>query len=49
MNDTEDLWTSCADALREQVSDAIWQAYLSGVTPVSIEDERDRASASPTS
>ena len=40
MNDTDDLWTSCADALREQVSDAIWQAYLSGVTPVSIE-ERD--------
>jgi len=40
VNDTDDLWTSCADALREQVSDAIWQAYLSGVTPVSIE-ERD--------
>ena len=39
MNDTEDLWTSCADALREQVSDAIWQAYLSGVTPVSIQGE----------
>ena len=38
MNDTDDLWTSCADALREQVSDAIWQAYLSGVTPVSIEE-----------
>jgi chromosomal replication initiator protein len=38
VNDTEDLWTSCADALREQVSDAIWQAYLSGVTPVSIEE-----------
>ncbi len=39
MNDTEDLWTSCADALREQVSDAIWQAYLSGITPVSIADD----------
>ncbi len=38
MNDTDDLWTSCADALREQVSDAIWQAYLSGVTPVSIKE-----------
>ena len=38
MNDTDDLWTSCADALREQVSDAIWQAYLSGVTPVSIQE-----------
>ncbi len=38
MNDTEDLWISCADALREQVSDAIWQAYLSGITPVSIKE-----------
>jgi len=38
VNDTEDLWISCANALREQVSDAIWQAYLSGVTPVSIEE-----------
>ena len=38
MNDTEDLWISCAEALREQVSDAIWQAYLSGITPLSIKD-----------
>ena len=38
MNDTEDLWISCAEALREQVSDAIWQAYLSGITPVSIKE-----------
>ena len=36
MNDTEELWISCSEALREQVSDAIWQAYLSGITPVSI-------------
>ena len=28
----------CSDALREQVSDAIWQAYLSGITPVSIKE-----------
>ena len=34
VNDTEDLWISCSEALREQVSDAIWQAYLSGITPV---------------
>ena len=39
MNDTEDLWILCADALREQVSDAIWQAYLSGITPVSIKEQ----------
>ncbi len=38
MNDTEDVWKSCSDALREQVSDAIWQAYLSGITPLSIKD-----------
>jgi len=38
VNDTEDLWISCAEALREQVSDAIWQAYLSGITPLSIEE-----------
>ena len=28
----------CSEALREQVSDAIWQAYLSGITPLSIKD-----------
>ncbi len=38
MNDTEDVWKSCSEALREQVSDAIWQAYLSGITPLSIKD-----------
>jgi chromosomal replication initiator protein len=38
VNDTESLWTSCSEALREQVSDAIWQAYLSGITPLSIKD-----------
>jgi chromosomal replication initiator protein len=37
VNDTEELWILCSEALREQVSDAIWQAYLSGITPVSIE------------
>ena len=39
MNDTEDLWTSCSDALREQVSDPIWQAYLAGITPLSIGEQ----------
>jgi chromosomal replication initiator protein len=38
VNDTEDLWILCSEALREQVSDAIWQAYLSGITPLSIKD-----------
>ena len=39
MNRTEDLWTSCAEALRVQVSDATWQAFLSGITPLTIEDD----------
>jgi chromosomal replication initiator protein len=38
VNDTESLWILCSEALREQVSDAIWQAYLSGITPLSIKD-----------
>ena len=37
MNDTDELWILCSEALREQVSDSIWQAYLSGITPLSIE------------
>jgi chromosomal replication initiator protein len=39
VNRTEDLWTSCAEALREQVSDATWQAFLSGITPLSVEED----------
>jgi chromosomal replication initiator protein len=38
VSDTEGLWISCSEALREQVSDAIWQAYLSGITPLSVKD-----------
>ncbi len=38
MNDTEGMWNLCSEALREQVSDASWQAYLSGITPLSIKD-----------
>ena len=36
MNDTEGLWTLCSEALREQVSEASWRAYLAGITPLSI-------------
>ena len=39
MNDTEELWILCAEALREQVSEAIWQAYLSGITPLSVSED----------
>ncbi len=38
MNETEGLWMLCSEALREQVSDAIWQAYLSGITPLAVKD-----------
>ena len=40
MNDTEGLWKLCSEALREQVSDAIWQAYLSGITPLTMKDDQ---------
>ncbi|HXA33846.1 MAG TPA: chromosomal replication initiator protein DnaA [Acidimicrobiales bacterium] len=40
MNDTERLWILCSEALREQVSDSIWQAYLSGITPLSIDGQQ---------
>ncbi|MGA8724210.1 MAG: chromosomal replication initiator protein DnaA [Acidimicrobiales bacterium] len=39
MNRTEDLWTSCAEALRVQVSDATWHAFLSGITPLTVADD----------
>jgi chromosomal replication initiator protein len=36
VNDTDQLWTSCAGALRAQVSEATWQATFSGVAPLSV-------------
>ncbi len=39
MNDIEGLWILCAEALREQVSDASWQAYLAGINPVAVHDD----------
>jgi len=32
------LWTRCTASLREQVSDATWQMWLSGVEPVAVTD-----------
>ena len=32
MNDAEDLWMRCRDALREQVSEATWLTWLSAVS-----------------
>ena len=33
VNDTNELWTRCAGALREQVSDATWRTWLGGLAP----------------
>ena len=35
----EQLWTACARALREQVSDAVWMTTFSMVRPLSREDD----------
>jgi chromosomal replication initiator protein len=35
----EQLWTACAAALREQVSEAVWLTTFSVVTPVMLDDD----------
>ena len=37
MNETDGLWTRCTEALRDQVSEATWQMWLSGIRPVLLE------------
>ncbi len=39
MNDTNDLWKRCADALREQVSDATWRTWLTGLVPQAFDGD----------
>jgi chromosomal replication initiator protein len=39
VNDTNDLWKRCSDALREQVADATWHTWLSGLRPVSLDGD----------
>ena len=39
MNDTNDLWKRCGEALREQVSDATWRTWLAGLTPQSFDGD----------
>ena len=36
----EQLWTTCAVALREQVSDAVWHTTFSMVTPLDLDGSR---------
>ncbi len=38
MEESNGLWTRCTASLREQVSEATWQMWLSGVEPVSVTD-----------
>ena len=39
MNDTNDLWKRCADTLREQVSDATWRTWLTGLVPQAFDGD----------
>jgi chromosomal replication initiator protein len=38
VTEAENLWTKCADSLRDQVSESTWQLWLSGIEPVSFDD-----------
>jgi chromosomal replication initiator protein len=39
VNDTNDLWKRCAAALREQVSDATWRTWLTGLVPKTFDGD----------
>ena len=39
MNDTNSLWNRCGDALREQVSEATWRAWLQGLVPQAFDGD----------
>ncbi len=39
VDDAEVLWKACADALREQVSEAVWLTTFNGVEPVSLDGD----------
>ena len=38
MNQAGELWSRCTGSLREQVSEATWQLWLSGIEPVDFDD-----------
>ncbi len=40
MTEAAELWTSCADLLREEVSDAIWLTWMAALEPVEIDGPR---------
>jgi len=37
VDNTDGLWTRCTASLREQVSDATWQMWLSPIEPLNFE------------
>jgi chromosomal replication initiator protein len=39
VDDAEILWKSCAELLREQVSEAVWLTSFNGVEPISLADD----------
>ena len=39
VDENNGLWTRCTASLREQVSDATWRMWLSGVEPVGFEND----------
>ena len=38
MNDSDNLWNRCSELLREQVPDAAWRTWLSGLRPERLDD-----------
>jgi chromosomal replication initiator protein len=38
VNQAGELWSRCTESLREQVSEATWQLWLSGIEPVDFDD-----------
>ena len=40
MTDLERVWTACADALRQQVSEATWRTWFDSVVPVDLDATR---------
>jgi|TARA_B100001964_G_scaffold170116_1_gene187113 chromosomal replication initiator protein len=39
LSDAAQLWESCGEAIRAQVSDVVWQTTFSSARPVSVEDD----------
>ena len=39
MEQTDEMWTTCAEALKDQVSEASWRAYLADIRPISADEE----------